>query len=31
MGDYPSTHTPVNCDTCAHIEGPFYHDTKSAP
>ena len=30
MGEHPSTHTPVTYDSCAHIEGPFYHGTKSA-
>ena len=30
MGEQPSTHTPVTYDRCAHIEGPFYHGTKSA-
>ena len=30
MGEHPSTHTPVTYDTCAHIEGPFFHGTKSA-
>ena len=30
MGGQPSTHQPVTCDRCAHIEGPFYHGTKSA-
>ncbi len=29
MGD-PSTHTPVTYDSCARIESPFYHGTKSA-
>ncbi len=29
MGERP-THTPVTFDSCAHIEGPFYHGTKSA-
>ena len=30
MGEQPSTHQPVTYDRCAHIEGPFYHGTKSA-
>ena len=30
MGEQPSTPTPVTCDSCAHIESPFYHGTKSA-
>ncbi len=30
MGVHPSTHTPVTYESCAHIEGPFYHGTKSA-
>ena len=30
MGEQPSTHTRVTYDRCAHIEGPFYHGTKSA-
>lgn len=30
MGDAPSTRTPVTFDHCAHIEGPFFHGTKSA-
>lgn len=30
MGEHPSSHTAVTYDTCAHIEGPFYHGTKSA-
>ena len=30
MGEHPSTHTPVTYESCAHIEGPFYHGTKSA-
>ncbi|HWS58317.1 MAG TPA: NAD(+)--rifampin ADP-ribosyltransferase [Actinotalea sp.] len=30
MGEHPRTHTPVTYDTCAHIEGPFYHGTKYA-
>ena len=30
MGEHPSTHTPVTYDRCTHIEGPFYHGTKSA-
>lgn len=30
MGEDRSTHTPVTYDSCAHIEGPFFHGTKSA-
>ena len=30
MGEHPSTRTPVTYDSCADIEGPFYHGTKSA-
>src|SRR5664280_3590786 len=30
MGELTSTHTPVTYDRCTHIEGPFYHGTKSA-
>lgn len=30
MGEHPSTHTPVTYDSCAHIEGLFYHGTKTA-
>lgn len=30
MGDAPSTRTPVTFDHCAHVEGPFFHGTKSA-
>ena len=29
MVEQPSPHTPVTYDRCAHIEGPFYHGTKS--
>ena len=29
MGDPDSTYAPVTFDRCAHIEGPFYHGTKS--
>src|SRR5665811_154614 len=29
-GSQTSTHTPVTYDRCTHIEGPFYHGTKSA-
>jgi hypothetical protein len=28
MGEQPTTHIPVTYDSCAHIEGPFYHGTK---
>ncbi len=30
MGEQPSTRAPVTYDSCTHIEGPFYHGTKSA-
>ena len=30
MGEDPGTRTPVTYGSCAHIEGPFYHGTKSA-
>ncbi len=30
MDERPTTHAPVTYDTCAHIEGPFYHGTKYA-
>jgi len=30
MGEQQSTHQPVTYDRCAHVEGPFYHGTKSA-
>ncbi|HEY5248182.1 MAG TPA: NAD(+)--rifampin ADP-ribosyltransferase [Dermatophilaceae bacterium] len=30
MVEQPSPHTPVTYDRYAHIEGPFYHGTKSA-
>ena len=29
MGEQPSTHQPVTYDRCAHVEGPFYHGTRS--
>jgi len=29
MGEHQPTRTPVTYDSCAHIEGPFYHGTKS--
>jgi hypothetical protein len=29
MDEHPSTDTPVTYDHCAHVEGPFYHGTKS--
>jgi rifampin ADP-ribosylating transferase len=29
VSEHPSTHTPVTYETCAHVEGPFYHGTKS--
>jgi hypothetical protein len=30
MGEIHVTQTPVTYDSCAHIEGPFYHGTRSA-
>lgn len=30
MAEHPLTHTPVTYESCAHIEGPFYHGTKCA-
>ena len=30
MGEPADTHIPVTHDNCAHIEGPFYHGTKTA-
>ncbi|MGB7961948.1 MAG: NAD(+)--rifampin ADP-ribosyltransferase [Propionicimonas sp.] len=30
MGEHPGTHTPVTFDSCSHIDGPFYHGTKSS-
>ena len=30
MGGNSSTHVPVTYERCEHIEGPFYHVTKSA-
>lgn len=30
MGEHTNTHTPVTYDSCDHIEGPFYHGTKSS-
>jgi hypothetical protein len=30
MGEDNSTHVPVTYERCEHIEGPFYHGTKSA-
>jgi len=29
MGENDSTYIPVTFDRCSHIEGPFYHGTKS--
>ena len=29
MTEHPGSHTAVTYDVCAHIEGPFYHGTKS--
>ncbi len=29
MGESTSTYVPVTVDRCDHIEGPFYHGTKS--
>jgi hypothetical protein len=30
MSENSSTHVPVTYEHCEHIEGPFYHGTKSA-
>ena len=30
IGEGSSTHVPVTYDSCEHIDGPFYHGTKSA-
>jgi hypothetical protein len=30
MGENEPAHDPVTYDRCEHIEGPFYHGTKSA-
>jgi hypothetical protein len=30
VGDDSSTHVPVTYERCDHIEGPFFHGTKSA-
>lgn len=30
MGEDAGTRTPVTYDSCAHVEGPFYHGTKAA-
>jgi hypothetical protein len=30
MGDNSSSHVPVTYERCEHIQGPFYHGTKSA-
>jgi hypothetical protein len=30
VGDDSSTHVPVTYERCEHIEGPFYHGTRSA-
>jgi Rifampin ADP-ribosyl transferase len=30
VGEINSTHVPVTYERCEHIEGPFYHGTKSA-
>ncbi len=30
MDEQPSTHIPVTYDRCAHVEGPFYHGTRTA-
>jgi Rifampin ADP-ribosyl transferase len=30
VGENSSTHVPVTYERCEHIEGPFYHGTKSA-
>lgn len=29
MDEHPDTYTPVTYNSCAHIQGPFYHGTKS--
>jgi hypothetical protein len=29
VGESSSTYIPVTCERCEHIEGPFYHGTKS--
>ena len=29
MGEQQSTRQPVTYDRCSHVEGPFYHGTKS--
>lgn len=30
MSEPDGTHIPVTYDSCAHVEGPFYHGTKTA-
>src|ERR1700685_4426848 len=30
VGEDTSTHVPVTYERCEHIEGPFFHGTKSA-
>ncbi len=30
MAEHPETHIPVTYDSCAQVEGPFYHGTRSA-
>ena len=30
IGEDSSAHVPVTYESCEHIEGPFYHGTKSA-
>lgn len=30
MSEHPSTPAPVTYDRCDHVEGPFYHGTRSA-
>ena len=30
IGEGSSTHVPVTYESCEHIEGPFYHGTRSA-
>jgi hypothetical protein len=30
MSEGNTTHTPVTYDSCAHIDGPFYHGTRFA-
>ncbi|MGY1707804.1 NAD(+)--rifampin ADP-ribosyltransferase [Geodermatophilus sp. SYSU D00697] len=30
MGEESSTHVPVTYERCEHVQGPFYHGTRSA-